>query len=122
MDGRQWSVRSRASDGGIAMARCVTSPVGCAGIGPAAMLHQHGINVRHDAPGVGANLQDHLQIRAVFKVAGVKTLNTQANSLWGKAKAIKLPFKLFDQPRVAQFGGREIHRHGRNAKPRLVPA
>ena len=56
------------------------------GIGPAALLHQHGIKVRHDAPGVGANLQDHLQIRAVFKVAGVKTLNTQANSLWGKAK------------------------------------
>ena len=56
------------------------------GIGPAALLHQHGITVRHDAPGVGANLQDHLQIRAVFKVAGVKTLNTQAHSLWGKAK------------------------------------
>ena len=56
------------------------------GIGPAALLQQHGIEVRHDAPGVGANLQDHLQIRAVFKVAGVKTLNTQANSLWGKAK------------------------------------
>jgi len=34
---------------------------------------------------VGANLQDHLQIRAVFKVQGVRTLNTQANSLWGKA-------------------------------------
>ena len=56
------------------------------GIGPAALLHQHGIEVRHDAPGVGANLQDHLQIRAVFKVVGVQTLNTQANSLWGKAK------------------------------------
>jgi choline dehydrogenase len=56
------------------------------GIGPAALLQQHGIEVQHDAPGVGANLQDHLQIRAVFKVAGVQTLNTQANSLWGKAK------------------------------------
>ena len=55
------------------------------GIGPAALLQQHGIDVVHDAPGVGANLQDHLQVRAVFKVAGVKTLNTQANSLWGKA-------------------------------------
>jgi len=55
------------------------------GIGPAALLQQHGIEVRLDAPGVGANLQDHLQIRAVFKVQGVKTLNTQANSLWGKA-------------------------------------
>ncbi len=56
------------------------------GIGPAALLQKHGIEVKHDAPGVGANLQDHLQIRAVFKVEGVKTLNTQANSLWGKAK------------------------------------
>ncbi len=55
------------------------------GIGPAALLRQHGIEVLHDAPGVGANLQDHLQIRAVFKVQGVKTLNTIANSLWGKA-------------------------------------
>ena len=55
------------------------------GIGPAALLQQHGITLAQDAPGVGANLQDHLQIRAVFKVNGVKTLNTQANSLWGKA-------------------------------------
>ena len=55
------------------------------GIGPGALLQQHGIVVRHDSPGVGANLQDHLQIRTVFTVSGVKTLNTQANSLWGKA-------------------------------------
>ena len=55
------------------------------GIGPAALLHQHGIEVAVDAPGVGANLQDHLQIRSVYKVKGVKTLNTQAGSLWGKA-------------------------------------
>ena len=55
------------------------------GIGPAALLHQHGIDTVVDAPGVGANLSDHLQIRAVFKVDGVKTLNTTANKLWGKA-------------------------------------
>jgi choline dehydrogenase len=55
------------------------------GIGPAALLQRHGIGVQADLPGVGANLQDHLQIRAVFKVQGVKTLNTLANSLWGKA-------------------------------------
>ena len=55
------------------------------GIGPAALLQQHGIAAQVDAPGVGANLQDHLQIRTVFKVTGVKTLNAQANSLWGKA-------------------------------------
>ena len=56
------------------------------GIGPGALLQQHGIAPVHELPGVGANLQDHLQIRAVFKVQGVQTLNTLANSLWGKAK------------------------------------
>ena len=40
------------------------------GVGPAALLQQHGITVVHDLPGVGANLQDHLQIRAVFKIEG----------------------------------------------------
>ena len=55
------------------------------GLGPADLLQQHGIAPVIDLPGVGANLQDHLQIRSVFKVQGVKTLNTLANSLWGKA-------------------------------------
>jgi choline dehydrogenase len=49
------------------------------------LLQQHGITPRHELPGVGENLQDHLQIRAVYSVEGVKTLNTMANSLWGKA-------------------------------------
>jgi choline dehydrogenase len=56
------------------------------GIGPAPLLKQHGIPVVRDLPGVGENLQDHLQIRAVFKVQGVQTLNTLANSWWGKAR------------------------------------
>ena len=59
------------------------------GVGPGALLQKHGIEVVADAPGVGANLSDHLQIRAVFKVSSdkfrVKTLNTMANSFWGKA-------------------------------------
>ena len=55
------------------------------GIGPAALLQGVGVEVQHDLPGVGANLQDHLQIRSVYKVKGAKTLNTLANSLWGKA-------------------------------------
>jgi choline dehydrogenase len=54
------------------------------GIGPAPLLKQHGIDVQVDSVGVGANLQDHLQIRAVYKVQGVKTLNTMANSWLGK--------------------------------------
>jgi len=56
------------------------------GIGPAALLHQHGITVVHDLPGVGENLQDHLQLRMAFKVKNVLTLNTLTNSWWGKAK------------------------------------
>ncbi|HET7504246.1 MAG TPA: GMC oxidoreductase, partial [Kofleriaceae bacterium] len=56
------------------------------GIGPGDHLHAHGIPVVHDLPGVGANLQDHLQLRSAFKVQNVLTLNTLANSWWGKLK------------------------------------
>ena len=55
------------------------------GIGPPELLGRHGIEVRHAAPGVGENLQDHLQIRAVYKLAGARTLNTRAATWWGKA-------------------------------------
>ncbi|WP_436292849.1 MULTISPECIES: GMC family oxidoreductase [unclassified Variovorax] len=56
------------------------------GIGPADLLLQHGIPVLADLPGVGANLQDHLQIRAVFKINGAPTLNVLASSMLGKAR------------------------------------
>ncbi|MES2402407.1 MAG: GMC family oxidoreductase N-terminal domain-containing protein [Pseudomonadota bacterium] len=60
------------------------------GIGPGALLQQHGIPVVQDLPGVGANLQDHLQIRSVYKIHDKKgwglSLNTMASSLWGKAR------------------------------------
>ena len=56
------------------------------GLGPAALLQRHGIEVMRDLPGVGGNLQDHLQIRAVFQVEGVSTLNTLASSWFGKAR------------------------------------
>ncbi|MBL8289425.1 MAG: GMC family oxidoreductase N-terminal domain-containing protein [Rubrivivax sp.] len=55
------------------------------GIGPAALLAEHGIEPRHVLAGVGENLQDHLQIRAVFAVEGTRTLNTIAHSWLGKA-------------------------------------
>ncbi|GHC99891.1 choline dehydrogenase [Pseudorhodoferax aquiterrae] len=56
------------------------------GIGPGALLQQHGIAVQADLPGVGENLQDHLQIRAVYKISGAPTLNVLASSLAGKAR------------------------------------
>ena len=54
------------------------------GVGAAAHLNQLGIPVIADLPGVGENLQDHLQLRMVYKVSGIKTLNTKANTLFGK--------------------------------------
>lgn len=55
------------------------------GIGDPAELQPLGIPVAHKLTGVGKNLQDHLQLRTIFKVSGIKTLNQTANSIWGKA-------------------------------------
>lgn len=55
------------------------------GIGPAKLLAQHGIEVISDLPGVGENLQDHLQIRLTFE-ASQPTTNDELNSLFGQAK------------------------------------
>jgi choline dehydrogenase len=83
--GRSAEVRARREV--VLSAGAIGSPqiLQLSGIGPAGLLKRHGIEVVHDLPGVGENLQDHLQIRAVFKVGNAKTLNTLANSLFGKA-------------------------------------
>ncbi|QNH02605.1 GMC family oxidoreductase [Pseudomonas sediminis] len=54
------------------------------GIGPRPLLEKLGIGVRHELPGVGSNLQDHLQLRLIYQVEGVKTLNRIAATPWGK--------------------------------------
>ena len=54
------------------------------GIGPRPLLESLGITVQHELPGVGGNLQDHLQLRLIFKLSNARTLNQVANSLWGK--------------------------------------
>lgn len=56
------------------------------GVGRAQHLSALGVTPKVDLPGVGENLQDHLQIRAVFKVKNTPTLNTLANSWMGKLK------------------------------------
>ena len=64
------------------------------GIGDPAELAKHGIAVRYASTDVGANLQDHLQIRCAYKVHGTKTMNERANSPFGKA-AMALEYALF---------------------------
>ncbi|HRO14317.1 MAG TPA: choline dehydrogenase, partial [Paracoccus sp. (in: a-proteobacteria)] len=53
------------------------------GVGPAGHLRDHGIEVRVDRPGVGANLQDHLEIYMQYRATQPVTLYKHWN-LWGK--------------------------------------
>lgn len=71
----------------VLSAGAVVSPklLELSGIGDAARLQRLGIPVAHHAPGVGENLQDHLQIRPVYKVTGVPTLNTSYANLFKRA-------------------------------------
>jgi choline dehydrogenase len=80
----------------IVSAGAVNSPVLLqrSGIGPPALLGEHGIAVRHALPGVGENLQDHLQIRCAFKVRNVPTLNERANRL-SRRMAMGAQYALF---------------------------
>jgi choline dehydrogenase-like flavoprotein len=94
---RATGVEVRRGDGAVAIvearrevvlaAGAIGSPqlLQLSGIGPAALLQAHGIPVVHALPGVGENLHDHLQIRMMYKVHHVRTLNERANSLAGKA-------------------------------------
>ncbi len=54
------------------------------GIGPAAVLQRHGIVPVHDLPGVGENLQDHLQMRLSYECSRPITTNDQLRSWWGR--------------------------------------
>jgi len=64
------------------------------GVGPGGELRRHDIPVVADRPGVGANLQDHLQLRLIYKVTGIKTLNERYHSPLGPASML-LEYALF---------------------------
>jgi choline dehydrogenase-like flavoprotein len=64
------------------------------GIGPAEAIRAAGIEPLLDRPGVGGNLQDHLQLRPVFKVSGVRTLNADYANL-AKRAWMGVEFALF---------------------------
>ncbi|MBV8889640.1 MAG: choline dehydrogenase [Alphaproteobacteria bacterium] len=57
------------------------------GVGPAGLLREHGIEVVHELPGVGDNLQDHLGCRVIYKVARGNTLNEISRSKVRQARA-----------------------------------
>jgi choline dehydrogenase-like flavoprotein len=82
--GEQRAARSRGEV--ILAAGSICSPhiLLLSGIGPAAQLSKFGIAVALDRPGVGANLHDHLQLRMIYKVSGVKTLNETYTSLFNR--------------------------------------
>jgi choline dehydrogenase len=64
------------------------------GIGPGDLLREHGIPLVHELAGAGENLQDHLQLRLVYKVENTRTLNEDANRLLGRAR-MGLQYLLF---------------------------
>lgn len=75
-DGQIVDVRARREV--ILSAGAIGSPhlMQLSGLGPAGLLAQHQVPVAVDLPGVGENLQDHLQLRTVYRVQGVRTVNT----------------------------------------------
>ena len=81
-------VEARARGEVVLSAGAVGSPqiLQLSGIGDGAKLQAVGIAPRHELPGVGGNLQDHLQVRAVFAVDNTRTLNTLSATLFGKAR------------------------------------
>lgn len=87
---------ARASGEVILAAGAIGSPkvLQLSGVGEPEMLRDFDIPVVHALPGVGANLQDHLQIRPVFRVTGVSTLNTQYANLFRRA-GMALEYALF---------------------------
>lgn len=79
-------VEARADAEVVLAAGSINSPkvLELSGIGRPDILRKLGIAVAHESPAVGENLQDHLQIRTVYRVSGAKTLNTAFNSRLGK--------------------------------------
>jgi choline dehydrogenase-like flavoprotein len=76
------------ADGEVLLATgAVVSPklLELSGVGDGDRLQALGVPVLHHSPGVGENLQDHLQLRPVFKVSGVPTLNTEYRNLAKRA-------------------------------------
>ncbi|MEX2616085.1 MAG: choline dehydrogenase [Alphaproteobacteria bacterium] len=95
--GGQKRVARVTQDGGEVLLSCgaVASPkvLQLSGVGPAPVLREFGIDIVHELPGVGMNLQDHLAARSVYKT-NEPSLNNEVNSILGKMR-IGLEYALF---------------------------
>ncbi len=81
------AARRRAKGEVILAAGAIGSPqlLELSGVGAPDRLQAIGASIVHALPGVGENLQDHLQLRAIFGVTGVRTLNVDYQSLFKRA-------------------------------------
>ena len=81
------SAEARARGEVILASGAIGSPqiLELSGVGRGDVLSRHGVAVLHELPGVGENLQDHLQLRPIFKVSNTRTLNVDYQSLWKRA-------------------------------------
>jgi choline dehydrogenase-like flavoprotein len=106
LDGKRAAGVRWRQDGAVRSARCrgevllAAGSIGSiqilklSGIGPVGELAGLGIPIALDKPGVGENLQDHLQLRLIYQVSGAKTLNETYHSLIGRAR-MGLDYALF---------------------------
>lgn len=92
----------QARHGVVLCAGAVQSPqlLMLSGIGPAAHLREHGIDILADSPGVGRNLQDHLQLRLIYRANRPITTNDTMRSLTGRVR-MALEWLLFAQGPLA---------------------
>ena len=96
IDASHSSVTMRARREVILAAGSIGSPqlLQLSGIGPSELLCDRSIDVKHELLGVGENLQDHLQIRTIYKVSNTATLNRRANSFAGRT-SMAIEYALF---------------------------
>ncbi|MGI9307174.1 MAG: GMC family oxidoreductase [Gammaproteobacteria bacterium] len=111
-NGRAAAAEYQTADGKIQTARAggeiilaaggIGSPqiLQCSGIGAPELLRECGVAAVHALPGVGENLQDHLQIRAVFRVRGTQTLN-EISQKWTARMRMGLEYALFRRGALA---------------------
>jgi len=114
--------QARAEREVILAAGAIQSPqiLQLSGVGPAKLLESHGIAVLVDSPGVGGNLQDHYQARAIVRLKKRMSLNDDVRNPL-KLAAMGLKWLLRDSGPLTvgagQVGGAACTEHAKNGRP-----